>query len=70
MTVLRFARIPSDQPCAHQDCRRNPRGQRPACYQVEIGEVRPVTRVLCVNHAAAIVCEHGHPFPPVGEAKS
>lgn len=69
MTVLRFSRIPGDQPCAHQDCRRNPKGPRPACYQVEVGEARPVVRVLCCNHSAALAHEHGHPFPPVQEAK-
>lgn len=69
MTALRFSRIPADQPCAHQDCRRSPRGPRPACYQVEVGEARPTTRVLCCNHGAALAAEHGQPFPPVQEAK-
>jgi len=68
VTALRFVRIPGDQPCQHPDCRRAPRGPRMACYEVEICEVQPVTRVLCVNHAAELTAEHGHPFPPVGEA--
>lgn len=69
MTTLRFTRIPGDQPCQHPDCRRNPRGPRPACYQVEAGEVRPTVRVLCVSHSAALAAEHGVAFPPVQEAK-
>ncbi len=68
MTFIRFSRIPGDQPCQHPDCRRAPRGPRPACYQVEVGEARPTTRVLCCNHGAALAAEHGHPFPPVGSA--
>lgn len=69
MTVLRFVRIPGDQPCQHPDCRRNPKGPRPACYRVEVGEARPVVRILCCSHGAALASEHGHPFPPVLEAK-
>ena len=69
MTVLRFTRTPAEQACQHQDCRRNPRGPRPACYQVEVGEARPTVRILCVNHSAALAHEHGRPFPPVSEDK-
>lgn len=69
MTALRFTRIPADQVCQHQDCRRNPRGPRLACYRVEVGEARPTVRVLCCSHGAALASEHGQPFPPVQEAK-
>ena len=69
MTALRFSRIPGDQPCAHQDCRRSPRGPRPACYRVEMGEVVKVVRILCCAHGAALASEHGVAFPPVMEAK-
>lgn len=69
MTVLRFHRLPGDQPCQHPNCRSAPRGPRSACYRVEVGEARPITRILCCNHGAALACEHGVAFPPVGEAR-
>lgn len=69
MTALRFHRIPSDQPCQHPDCRKAPKGPRPACYQVEVGEARPTVRILCCAHGAALASEHGVQFPPVQESK-
>lgn len=69
MTAIHFHRIPADQPCQHQDCRRNPRGPRLACYQVEVGELRPTTRILCCSHGAALAAEHGVAFPPKLEAQ-
>lgn len=67
MTLLRFSRIAGDQPCQHPDCRKAPKGPQMAAYKVTLGERIPLTRTICVNHAAALAAEHGQPFPPVGE---
>ena len=65
MTTLRFSRLTDTQTCQHQDCRHAAKGARTALYMVEVGEVRTVKRILCVNHAAALAAEQGQPFPPV-----
>lgn len=46
MTILRYTRIPGDQPCQHPNCRSAPRGPRQACCRVEVGEARPVRDTL------------------------
>lgn len=65
MTTLRFSRLADHTPCQHHDCRAATKGPRQACYRVLVGELRPITRLLCVNHSAALAAEHGAPFPPV-----